>query len=777
MRLEDHIQDIPDFPKPGIVFKDITPLFLDAEALRHAVDALAEYARAREVDYVVSAEARGFVLGGAVAAAAGAGFILARKPGKLPREVASVEYELEYGVDALEVHATRCAAGARVLVHDDLLATGGTAGGAVRPGGAGGRRRGRLRVRDRAGLPPRPRAAQRARRAQPRGRTTRSDGGPRANAWHRRRARGGLAACVSEPGPPAGWWPACARRGRDAARRWTTVLDSPKGKAVRADYTLRRGREPRARWRWRQEVEESPFERISARVGHRDRARARGERRHARRAHARPAPARLGPLQPVPAPRGGRGGRSRARSTASAELARGARPDALVGLGRGRARRRAARRRRGAAARGAGRGPGAPGGRRWRSRRCGSPDPPLPARARERAGGGRWAPSGLRDDREARVAHAVGPQLPGPGAAALGRRARARPTPWWRPAPPSRCAAVLAACARERRGRGAVRRRHERGGRRGAAARGHSPPWSRSTCAGSTAIVDVDRISLTATPRAGPVRARGRGAARRAGAHARPLPAVVRVLDRRAAGWPRARPARRPPATGGSTSWWRACGCMTPGGRARHARRAGHPPPGPTLRELVVGSEGVLGVITEATLRVRPAPEQRRYEGWSFRSFAEGCEAFRVMEQAGRVAGRRRLSDEEETRLSMALASSGSRAERLGSAYLRAARPRGRLHRDRRASRARPTTWSARRGARPALLRAGGGAGAGRAARAGLAARPLSRPLPARRAARPRRDGGDARDRHHAGATWSASTTRWAARCASARRRAARRRS
>jgi adenine phosphoribosyltransferase len=127
VRLEDHIQDIPDFPKPGIVFKDITPLFLHAGALQATVDALAEYARSREADYVVSAEARGFVLGGAVAAEVGAGFIVARKPGKLPRETASIEYQLEYGVDALEVHADAVAGGARVLVHDDLLATGGTA--------------------------------------------------------------------------------------------------------------------------------------------------------------------------------------------------------------------------------------------------------------------------------------------------------------------------------------------------------------------------------------------------------------------------------------------------------------------------------------------------------------------------------------------------------------------------------------------------------------------------------------------------------------------------
>jgi adenine phosphoribosyltransferase len=110
------------------VFKDISPLFLDPAALDHTIGLLADYAREREVDYVVSAEARGFVLGGALAARAGAGFILARKPGKLPRETESVEYQLEYGIDALEVHSDAIRGGARVLVHDDLLATGGTAG-------------------------------------------------------------------------------------------------------------------------------------------------------------------------------------------------------------------------------------------------------------------------------------------------------------------------------------------------------------------------------------------------------------------------------------------------------------------------------------------------------------------------------------------------------------------------------------------------------------------------------------------------------------------------
>jgi adenine phosphoribosyltransferase len=125
--LRRYIHDIRDYPKPGIVFRDVTPLFLDPEALEHAIGLLAAWASDRNVDYVVAAEARGFVLGGALAARLGVGFIPARKPGRLPREAISVEYALEYGVDALEVHRDALFGGARVLVHDDLIATGGTA--------------------------------------------------------------------------------------------------------------------------------------------------------------------------------------------------------------------------------------------------------------------------------------------------------------------------------------------------------------------------------------------------------------------------------------------------------------------------------------------------------------------------------------------------------------------------------------------------------------------------------------------------------------------------
>jgi adenine phosphoribosyltransferase len=121
------IRDIPDFPKPGIGFKDITPLLADPAGLDAAVSALAEQARPLDVDVVIAAEARGFLLGTALARELGAGFVLARKPGKLPYTTVRAEYLLEYGTDALELHTDAVASGARVLVHDDLLATGGTA--------------------------------------------------------------------------------------------------------------------------------------------------------------------------------------------------------------------------------------------------------------------------------------------------------------------------------------------------------------------------------------------------------------------------------------------------------------------------------------------------------------------------------------------------------------------------------------------------------------------------------------------------------------------------
>jgi adenine phosphoribosyltransferase len=124
--LRAHIRDVPDFPKPGIVFKDITPLLLDPPAFDQAVRALADFARPLDVDLIVAAEARGFIFGGALARELGVGFVPARKPGKLPYETISAQYMLEYGPDELQLHVDALTGGARVLIHDDVLATGGT---------------------------------------------------------------------------------------------------------------------------------------------------------------------------------------------------------------------------------------------------------------------------------------------------------------------------------------------------------------------------------------------------------------------------------------------------------------------------------------------------------------------------------------------------------------------------------------------------------------------------------------------------------------------------
>lgn len=131
MDLRGLIRDVPDFPEEGIIFRDITPLLLDAGASRHVTSALIEYAEPLEVDFVVAAEARGFIFGGAIAQGLDAGFVPARKPGRLPAETVSVAYELEYGLDELQVHADAFADGSRVLVHDDLVATGGTAAATI----------------------------------------------------------------------------------------------------------------------------------------------------------------------------------------------------------------------------------------------------------------------------------------------------------------------------------------------------------------------------------------------------------------------------------------------------------------------------------------------------------------------------------------------------------------------------------------------------------------------------------------------------------------------
>jgi adenine phosphoribosyltransferase len=125
--LEAKIRDVQDFPAPGIEFKDIMPLLADAEALREVVDRMAEWAAPRRPEVVVGGEARGFFFGAALAYKLGCGFVPARRPGKLPLETIGMEYALEYGSNVLELQADAIRGGARVLIHDDVLATGGTA--------------------------------------------------------------------------------------------------------------------------------------------------------------------------------------------------------------------------------------------------------------------------------------------------------------------------------------------------------------------------------------------------------------------------------------------------------------------------------------------------------------------------------------------------------------------------------------------------------------------------------------------------------------------------
>lgn len=125
--IESFIIDIPDYPEPGVIFKDITPLFADPHGLRMTIDAFVEHYKDAGITKVVGPEARGFMIGTPVALELGAGFIPARKPGKLPRETVSASYELEYGTDTLEIHTDAIQPGDKVLVIDDLIATGGTA--------------------------------------------------------------------------------------------------------------------------------------------------------------------------------------------------------------------------------------------------------------------------------------------------------------------------------------------------------------------------------------------------------------------------------------------------------------------------------------------------------------------------------------------------------------------------------------------------------------------------------------------------------------------------
>jgi len=126
IKLEEHIRNIPDFPKPGILFRDITTLIKDKKAFKQVIDIIAAKYKNKKIDKVVAVEARGFILGGAVAYKIGAGFVPVRKKGKLPYKAISATYDLEYGTDTLEMHLDALKANDKVLIIDDLLATGGT---------------------------------------------------------------------------------------------------------------------------------------------------------------------------------------------------------------------------------------------------------------------------------------------------------------------------------------------------------------------------------------------------------------------------------------------------------------------------------------------------------------------------------------------------------------------------------------------------------------------------------------------------------------------------
>lgn len=130
-KIRQAIRDIPNFPKPGVVFKDITPLLSNGPLYKQTIDLLADRYRSQSVDIVLGIESRGFIIGSTLAYTLGAGFCIVRKPGKLPYETHSASYELEYGSDTLEVHRDAIPARARVLIADDLIATGGTASAAA----------------------------------------------------------------------------------------------------------------------------------------------------------------------------------------------------------------------------------------------------------------------------------------------------------------------------------------------------------------------------------------------------------------------------------------------------------------------------------------------------------------------------------------------------------------------------------------------------------------------------------------------------------------------
>jgi len=294
------------------------------------------------------------------------------------------------------------------------------------------------------------------------------------------------------------------------------------------------------------------------------------------------------------------------------------------------------------------------------------PEPGLPAELKERLVGALGAEQ-VRDDRETRVTHAVGRSYPDLIRIRAGDASSA-PDAVLFPDSAGMVAAVLGLCAEQRVAVVPF------GG--GTSVVGGVEPV-RDGFAGVvsldvsrlSAAVEVDRVSLTARVEAGLLGPELERRLREQGVTLGHFPQSFEFST--LGGWVATRSAgQASTGYGRIDELVRAVRCVTPAGelgtKAVPASAAG-----PSLRDLVVGSEGVLGVICEATVGVRPAPAARRYEGWSFTSFAEGCDALRVLEQAGAAADVNRLSDEDETRLTMALASSGSTTEKLGRRYLR----------------------------------------------------------------------------------------------------------
>ena len=464
---------------------------------------------------------------------------------------------------------------------------------------------------------------------------------------------------VSDPTRLAAWWPGVTRVEEASREAWTTVLVLARGQGGARRLQPARGRGARARRCGATRSRSRPSSGSCPSRPPRSRWRPTRAAGRACSGHARPAAARLGALQPVPAARRREEAGARPRSTASADLLGGRRADALVGLGRGRARRPAAARRRGAAARGA---------RAWTPGRGSTPsrssEVPLPGRrgCRQRRASG-WpppsAPSSVRDDRETRVAHArraarypdlvrirSGDASSAPDAvvAAGVRRAGGRGAGRLR---------------RARRGRGAVRRRHERRGRRGAACATASPAAISLDLGRLAATVDVDRTSLTARLDAGLF---GPEAERRLGEEGVTLGHFPQSFEySTVGGWVATRSAG--PGLDRLRADRRArrgAALRDAGGRARHARPRRRRPPGPSLRELLVGSEGVLGVICEATLRVRPAPAGAPLRGLVVRRLRRGLR--RVPRDGAGRRGRRRRPALRRGRdaATMALGSTGS---------------------------------------------------------------------------------------------------------------------